>query len=189
VQTALWQIAEAFVRWAAPILSFTAEEIWEVLPGERVGSVFLAEWYTGLARLPEDQPLLTRDYWTQVLAVKSAVNKQIEEARNRKEVGSGLSAEVELFVSPALHELLTPLGDELRFVLITSAARLRAGEEAGGSETDVEGLRVAVLASAHSKCARCWHYRADVGSHADHPDICARCVVNVAGAGEERSYA
>jgi isoleucyl-tRNA synthetase len=189
VQTALWHIAEAFVRWAAPILSFTAEEIWEVLPGERVGSVFLAEWYTGLARLPEDQPLLTRDYWTQVLAVKSAVNKQIEEARNRKEVGSGLSAEVELFVSPALHELLTPLGDELRFVLITSAARLRAGDEAGGSETDVEGLRVAVLASAHSKCARCWHYRADVGSHADHPDICARCVVNVAGKGEERSYA
>ncbi len=189
VQTALWHIAEAFVRWAAPILSFTAEEIWEVLPGERTGSVFLAEWYTGLARLPEDQPLLTRAYWTQVLEVKTAVNKQIEEARNRKEVGSGLSAEVELFVSPALNELLTPLGDELRFVLITSAARLRPLADDGGVATDVDGLRVAVIPSQYSKCARCWHYRADVGSHAGHPEICARCVDNVAGAGEVRHHA
>ncbi len=189
VQTALWHIAEAFVRWAAPILSFTAEEIWEVLPGERAGSVFLAEWYRGLARLPEDQPLLTRDYWAQVLVVKTAVNKQIEEARNRKEVGSGLSAEVELFVAPTLQTLLAPLGDELRFVLITSAARLRALDEEGGVATEVEGLRVAILPSRYAKCSRCWHYRADVGSHADHPEICARCVDNVAGAGEVRHYA
>jgi len=188
-QTALWHIAEAFVRWAAPILSFTAEEIWEVLPGQREDSVFLAEWYTGLARLPEATPLLSRCYWDQVLAVKSAVNKQIEAARNRKEVGSGLSAEVELFVSDELADLLGQLGDELRFVLITSAARLRSLAEAGGEDTDIDGLRVAVIPSVYSKCARCWHYRADVGSDPAHPEICARCVVNVAGAGEVRHHA
>ena len=188
-QTALWHIAEAFVRWAAPILSFTAEEIWEVLPGERAGSVFLAEWHTGLARLPATSPLLTRAYWDQVLLVKSAVNKQIEEARNRKEVGSGLSAEVELFVSDDLRALLAQLEDELRFVLITSAARLRPLADAGGVATDVEGLRVAVIASTDSKCARCWHYRADVGSDPAHPEICGRCVTNVAGAGEVRHHA
>lgn len=189
VQTALWHIAEAFVRWAAPILSFTAEEIWEVLPGEHGESVFTAEWYDGLVRLPEDQPLLTRSYWDEVLLVKSAVNKQIEEARNRKEVGSGLSAEVELFVAPALHELLSALGEELRFVLITSAARLRPFTDKGGVASDLDTLRVAVLASTDSKCARCWHYRADVGSHAEHPEICARCVENVTGLGEVRHYA
>ncbi|PRD37433.1 UNVERIFIED_CONTAM: ileS [Trichonephila clavipes] len=188
-QTALWHIAEAFVRWAAPILSFTAEEIWEVLPGERAGSVFLAEWHTGLARLPATSPLLTRAYWDQVLLVKSAVNKQIEEARNRKEVGSGLSAEVELFVSDDLRALLAQLEDELRFVLITSAARLRPLADAGGVATDVDGLRVAVIASTDSKCARCWHYRADVGSDPAHPEICGRCVTNVAGAGEVRHHA
>ncbi|MEL0029021.1 MAG: zinc finger domain-containing protein, partial [Perlucidibaca sp.] len=163
--------------------------IWEVLPGEHAESVFLTEWYTGLARLPETSPLLSRTYWDQVLAVKSAVNKQIEEARNRKEVGSGLSAEVELFVSDALGELLGQLEDELRFVLITSAARLRPLAEAGGVVTDVDGLRVAVIPSSYVKCARCWHYRADVGADPAHPDICARCVVNVTGAGEVRHHA
>lgn len=188
-QTALWQIAEAFVRWAAPILSFTAEEIWEVLPGEHADSVFLAEWHTGLARLPDDKPLLTRAYWDRVLAVKSAVNKQIEEARNRKEIGSGLSAEVELFVSDELRDLLAQLEDELRFVLITSAARLRPLAEQGGVATDVDGLRVSVMPSTYVKCSRCWHYRADVGSDPAHPEICARCVANVAGSGEVRHHA
>jgi isoleucyl-tRNA synthetase len=188
-QTALWHIAEAFVRWAAPILSFTAEEIWEAMPGKREESVFLAQWYTGLARLPENQPLLSRTYWDQILKVKSAVNKEIEEARNRKEIGSGLSAEVELFVSPELRKSLELLGDELRFVLITSAARLCALSEQGGVETNLEGLRVSVVSSQYQKCARCWHYRADVGSNSAYPDICARCAENVSGKGEVRHYA
>jgi isoleucyl-tRNA synthetase len=188
-QTALWHIAEAFVRWAAPILSFTAEEIWEAMPGKREESVFLAQWYTGLARLPENQPLLSRTYWDQILTVKSAVNKEIEEARNRREIGSGLSAEVELFVSPELRKSLELLGDELRFVLITSAARLHALSDQGGVETNLEGLRVSVLPSQYQKCARCWHYRADVGSNPTYVDICARCAENVSGKGEIRHYA
>ena len=189
-QTALYHIVHALVRWIAPILSFTAHETWQVIPKAGAASVFLTHWYEGLATLPEDnsQPLLTRAYWQQVMAVKTAVNKEIEEARNRKEVGSGLSAEVLLYVSPELKQTLSLLGDELRFVLITSAATL-LDDNGDGQSTDVAGLKVQVNASSYVKCVRCWHYRADVGSHPEHPEICARCVDNVSGQGEVRYFA
>ncbi|HEX4869314.1 MAG TPA: class I tRNA ligase family protein, partial [Moraxellaceae bacterium] len=190
-QTALFHIAEAFVRWMAPILSFTADEIWAVLPGARSESVQLETWYTGLATLPEGSGdlTLTRAYWDEVMAVKSAVNKEIEEARNRKEVGSGLSAEVDLYVSPEKEKTLSAMGEELRFVLITSAVRLQPFAEEGVATT-VDGLRVKVTPSAWPKCARCWHYRADVGANAAHPDICGRCVDNLPGGpGETRQFA
>ena len=150
--------------------------------------MFLADWYQGLAPLTGESGVLSRDYWDQVMAVKTAVNKEIEEARNRKEVGSGLSAEVDLYVAPDLKQHLAVLGDELRFVLITSAARLNDEGDAG-QVTEVAGLRVKITPSAYTKCVRCWHYRADVGSHPDHPEACARCVENVAGAGEKRLFA
>ncbi|HNG11128.1 MAG TPA: isoleucine--tRNA ligase, partial [Agitococcus sp.] len=184
-QTALYHIIQALVRWCAPILSFTAHEIWQEIPQAGAESVFLTEWYQGLATLPEDdsQPMLTRAYWQQVMAVKTAVNKEIEEARTRKEVGSGLSAEVTLYVTPELKARLALLADELRFVLITSSATL-SDQNGEGQVTDVVGLNVKVTPSTYTKCVRCWHYRADVGSHADHPEVCARCVENVAGQGE-----
>ncbi|HRH91564.1 MAG TPA: isoleucine--tRNA ligase, partial [Agitococcus sp.] len=189
-QTALYHIIQALVRWCAPILSFTAHEIWQEIPQAGAESVFLTEWYQGLATLPEDdsQPMLTRAYWQQVMAVKTAVNKEIEEARTRKEVGSGLSAEVTLYVAPELKARLALLSDELRFVLITSSATL-SDQNGEGQATDVVGLNVKVTPSTYTKCVRCWHYRADVGSHADHPEICARCVENVAGQGEVRYFA
>jgi isoleucyl-tRNA synthetase len=175
----------------APILSFTAEEIWAVLPGQRSESVFLETWYDKLAFLPENSSdiTLTRAYWSDVAAVKTAVNKEIEEARNRKEVGAGLSAEVDLYVTPERKEALAAMGDELRFVLITSAVRLQPLSELGVL-TEVEGLRVRVSPSGHQKCARCWHYRADVGSNPAHPEICVRCVDNLPdGKGEVRKFA
>ncbi|MDO8268408.1 MAG: isoleucine--tRNA ligase [Moraxellaceae bacterium] len=190
-QTALFHIAEAFTRWMSPVLSFTAEEIWTVLPGQRSESVFLESWYEGLAQLPENSSdvTLTRGYWDDVMAVKSAVNKEIEEARNRKEVGAGLSAEVDLYVSPERQQALAAMGDELRFVLITSAVRLQPLAEQGVL-TELEGLRVKISASAHQKCARCWHYRPDVGANAAHPDICERCADNLPeGKGEVRRFA
>ncbi|HMU86002.1 MAG TPA: isoleucine--tRNA ligase, partial [Agitococcus sp.] len=189
-QTALYHIIQALVRWCAPILSFTAHEIWQEIPQAGAESVFLTEWYQGLATLPEDenQPLLTRAYWQQVMAVKTAVNKEIEEARTRKEVGSGLSAEVTLYVTPELKARLALLADELRFVLITSSATL-SDQNGEGQVTDVVGLNVKVTPSTYTKCVRCWHYRADVGSHAEHPEVCARCVENVAGQGEVRHFA
>jgi isoleucyl-tRNA synthetase len=124
------------------------------------------------------------------MAVKDAVNKCLEDARNEKLVKASLAAEVTLYCDDQLHADLERLGDELRFVLITSVARLEP--LSGGSEaraTDVPGLKVAVKASEQPKCARCWHHREDVGSHADEPELCGRCVENVKGEGEQRRYA
>src|SRR5690554_2370535 len=118
-QTALYHIAEALVRWIAPILSFTAEEIYELLPGERRDSVLLTTWYEGLLELAEDDPF-GRDFWQRVMAVKNAVNKCLEDARNEKLVKASLAAEVTLYVDDQLQADLERLGDELRFVLITS---------------------------------------------------------------------
>ena len=188
-QTALYHIAEALTRWIAPILSFTADELWQVLPGERQGPVFAAEWYTGLSRLPADDAM-DDAFWRRVQAVKTAVNKVLENARNEGVVGGSLQAEVTLFCSEELIDTLAKLGDELRFVLITSAAMLApisASNEA--ATTDVDGLEVRVRASEGMKCTRCWHHRDDVGQSLEHPELCFRCIDNVDGDGEVRHYA
>jgi len=189
-QTAMWHIGEALARWLAPILSFTSEEIWRHLPGGREESVFLAAWYEGL--FPLDQSgNLNREFWDDVLAIREAVSKELEVLRIRGEIGSSLAAEVELHCAPALYERLSRLEDEWRFVLITSyAAVLPAGaSNADTLPTEIEGLELKVRASDKTKCVRCWHHREDVGVHADHPELCGRCVENVAGAGETRRFA
>ena len=189
-QTALFHIAEALVRWVAPILAFTAEEIWQYLPGERSESVFLNTWYDQLATLPEGIAL-DRAYWEQILAVKGAVNKELENLRAAKAIGGSLQAEVTLYGEPTLVEQLTKLGNELRFALITSTASLAplADAPADAVVTEVAGLKLKIVKSEHAKCARCWHHREDVGQHAEHPELCHRCVDNIEGAGEERHYA
>lgn len=188
-QTAMFHIIEAFVRWIAPVLSFTADEIWEVMPGERSESVHMDQWYTGLAAL--DDSTFTRDYWSQVIAVKTAVNKAMEDARNAGVIGGSLQAEVTLYLSDALQAEIEKMEDELRFVLITSRADMKSLADApeAAVDTDVEGLKVIVAKSAHEKCERCWHHREDVGSHPAYTDLCGRCVENVDGEGEVRHYA
>lgn len=189
-QTALFHITEALVRWIAPILAFTAEEIWQYLPGERNESVMLNTWYEGLARLPEGFAL-DAAYWTRVMAVKGAVNKELEALRSAKAIGGNLQAEVTLFGGDALQADLARLGNELRFVLITSTAEVRPAGEAPEQAvaTEVPGLKLRILKSEHAKCGRCWHHRADVGTHAAHPELCGRCVENIEGAGEVRHHA
>lgn len=189
-QTALYHVLEALVRWMAPIMSFTADELWQFLPGERSVSVFENTWYEGLFRLDEAEPM-NEGFWTQVQAVKEGVNKVLELARNEGRVGGSLKAEVTLYCDAELLELLGELGEELRFVTLTSEARLAPLAEAGEQAvaTDLEGLKVMVVASEHTKCTRCWHQRADVGQHAEHPELCGRCVENVSGKGEVRLYA
>ncbi|MBA6063950.1 MULTISPECIES: isoleucine--tRNA ligase [Pseudomonas] len=189
-QTALYHISEALVRWIAPILAFTADEIWQYLPGERNESVMLNTWYQGLAELPADAEL-DRAYWDRVMAVKAAVNKELENQRTAKVIGGNLQAEVTLFAEEGLTADLNKLGDELRFVLITSAASVVPFVQAPADAvtTEVEGLKLKVVKSGHAKCGRCWHFRADVGSHPEHPEICARCVDNLSGSGEVRHYA
>ncbi|MFK3774816.1 isoleucine--tRNA ligase [Pseudomonas sp. NPDC089406] len=189
-QTALYHISEALVRWIAPILAFTADEIWQYLPGERNESVMLNGWYQGLSELPEGTEL-DRAYWDRVMAVKAAVNKELENQRSAKVIGGNLQAEVTLFAEDGLTADLNKLGDELRFVLITSAASVVpfAQAPADAVATEVEGLKLKIVKSGHAKCGRCWHFRADVGSHPEHPEICSRCVDNLSGSGEVRHYA
>ncbi|MEQ9465424.1 MAG: isoleucine--tRNA ligase [Haliea sp.] len=189
-QTALYHIAEALVRWVAPILSFTAEEIWENLPGTRAESVFLCQWYDQLHSVADDEPM-GRDYWQQVMAVRAAVNREIEVQRAAGLVRGSLDTGVTLFVSPELQALLEPLGDELRFVLITSAATLQPLASAPGTAaaTEFAGLRLQVRVAEEEKCERCWHRRPDVGSHGAHPTLCGRCVENIDGPGEQRHFA
>ena len=189
-QTALYHIAEALVRWVAPILSFTAEEIWENLPGSRPESVFLCQWYDQLTTLAGDEAM-GRDYWQQVMAVRAAVNREIEVQRSAGLVRGSLDTSVTLFVSPELQSLLEQLADELRFVLITSAATLQplASAPDDAAATELAGLRLQVSVAQEEKCERCWHRRPDVGGHSAHPTLCGRCVENIDGPGEQRHFA
>jgi isoleucyl-tRNA synthetase len=189
-QTAMYHVGEALVRWIAPILSFTAEEIWENLPGERDESVFLAQWYGDLASLAGDEAM-GREYWHTVMTVRAAVNREMEARRAAGELRGSLDAEIVLYCDEPLRETLLALGDELRFVLITSAAGLAPLAEAGSAaaETDVAGLKLQVTVSADAKCERCWHRCPEVGEIEAHPTLCARCVENVDGDGEQRQFA
>lgn len=185
-QTALYHLTQALLRWMSPILSFTAQEAWQEIAEQDQRYVFTALWY----ELPvvSALPVISDSDWQMVLQVKAAVNKQIENARNAKLIGANLSAQVTLWADDTLKAVLDKLGDELRFVLITSAANVQTYAEQGES-TDLAGLRVQVSPADGVKCARCWHVRPDVGTHAAHPEICGRCVDNVTGSGEVRHYA
>ena len=150
----------------------------------------LNTWYEGLSELPEGTEL-DRAYWERIMAVKVAVNKEMENLRAAKAIGGNLQAEVTLFAEDDLAADLSKLSNELRFVLITSTASVApfALAPADAVVTEVPGLKLKVVKSAHAKCARCWHHREDVGINADHPEICGRCVDNISGAGEVRHYA
>jgi isoleucyl-tRNA synthetase len=178
------------VRWLAPILSFTAEEIWRFMPGSRAESVFLSTW----AQLPvpaADSPTVD---WSRVLEVRGAVLRELERLRIAGEIGAPLDAIVEIYAGAETRAALEALGDELRFVLITSEAHVHPVEAkpAAAVSTDPEGqsgLWLHVHASSAAKCVRCWHKRHDVGSIAAHPELCGRCVSNIEGPGESRRFA
>ncbi|KXZ35383.1 isoleucine--tRNA ligase [Vibrio alginolyticus] len=189
-QTALYYIVEALVRWMAPIMSFTADEIWNEMPGERDKFVFTGEWFDGLFGLAEGEEL-NNEFWTEIQAVRGAVNKLLEDARKEKTIGGALQAEVTLFADDALAAKINKLEDELRFVLLTSAAKVKPlGEKTDAAQaTDIEGLFVEVAAAEGEKCDRCWHHTPDVGTIEGHEKICGRCVSNVDGEGEVRKFA
>ncbi|MBT0585778.1 isoleucine--tRNA ligase [Alteromonas oceanisediminis] len=188
-QTALYHIVEALVRWMAPIMSFTAQEVWQSMPGQRSEFVFTGEWYDALDSSTDNT--LDNAFWQRVMKVKTAVNKALESARKQGELGGSLEADVTLHVSPSLQQTLSQLENELRFVLICSTVTLTPASDAptGVEPTDVEGLWVSVSKTSNDKCVRCWHHTADVGSHEAHPELCGRCVDNIDGHGEERQYA
>ena len=187
-QTALYHIAEAMLRWLAPILSFTMEEAWEFVPGERPLSVFMSVWYD----VPGAAKDVTDIDWEAVLHVRQAVSRYLERLRKEDVIGSSLDADVTLYADDDLRKKLEALGDELRFALITSYAHVKPASERPqnvASDDEVKGLWIGAQRATHEKCVRCWHRRESVGANETHPEICDRCVENVAGKGEERQYA
>jgi isoleucyl-tRNA synthetase len=188
-QTAMYWIIEAMVRWIAPILSFTAEEIWRYMPGERDESVFLQTWI----EFPVGANAPLGIDWDAVFKVRSAVSRELEKLRNEGSIGAPLDAEVDLYCSGDLERTLGTFGDELRFTFITSAARVhpaadRPANAVPAEEGDTNAAWIVVRASEHGKCVRCWHKRADFGANPEHPELCGRCVTNVAGPGEVRRF-
>jgi isoleucyl-tRNA synthetase len=182
-QTAMYYIIEAMARWLAPILSFTAEEIWKELPGERGDSVFLSQF----DELRADDP--TDVDWKTLILVRETVSKALEDLRDAGDIGSALEASAVVYADGGLNTALQALGDELRFVFITSAASVQPIADAPADAVSGDGFRVVVGASEYEKCVRCWHRREDVGSVANHPEICSRCASNIDGPGEERRFA
>jgi isoleucyl-tRNA synthetase len=186
-QTAMHHVAQAMVRWLAPILSFTAEEVWGFLPGKRNESVFLNTWHQfplGTERVP------TID-WPALIALKADVARDLERLRAAGAIGAPLEAEVTIFAPAAQAGRFQALQDELRFLLITSQAHVVESDTPSASTvpTSEPGVWIEVKPSTQPKCVRCWHLRSDVGSDPRHPELCARCVINVEGPGEERKFA
>ena len=189
-QTALLHIAEALVRWIAPVLSFTADEIWQLLPGDRRASLFAQTWHA-IPR-PAEGGLAARS-WDMLMAVRECVNRELEARRAAGDIGGSLDAEVQLYTDGASLEALQAVGDELRFWFITSEAGVSTASSRPPQAVDItldtgDTVSVVISRSTHEKCSRCWHRRPDVGSDTAHPELCGRCVENLQGDGEVRRH-
>jgi len=189
-QSAMYRIAEALVRWLAPVLTFTAEEIWQHMPGKRSESVLFETWYDGLAATqgsPEQ-----RRYWSDLLAIRDTASRVLEGMRKAEQIGASLEAKVAIHADAAVVARYQPAASELRFFFISSDVRLdlAGGQPADAVLTELEGADVWVSAtvSEAAKCVRCWQRRDDVGTHAAHPELCDRCISNVEGPGENRRW-
>ena len=183
-QSALFHISHAMVRWLSPILTFTSEEIWQFLPGASNESVFLQTWYEGLEG-NFDNPVIeaSRD-------INTHLRKELEEMRRNKIIGSSLDAEVDIYCKDDNYQNLLGLKDELRFVFITSEARVNQLSDKPTDAKEINSsLAIKVEKSDHQKCVRCWHHRPEIGQNKVHQDLCDRCIENVFGEGENRVFA
>ena len=178
-QSAMFRIAEAFTRWIAPILTFTSDELWGYLPGERSGHVLFATWYDGLAPLPEDAELSAADF-DQLLALREQVAKVLEPMRANGAIGAALEAEITIAASEEQAVRWQPLAEELRFLLISGDVQVRPAT--------TDEVFVSAQPTDKTKCVRCWQFRGDVGTVQAHPELCARCADNLDGAGEDRRW-
>ncbi len=186
-QTAMYHVAHAMVRWLAPILSFTAEEVWRYLPGERAASVFHTTWHT----LPEVASEAID--WDALIALRTDVTRELERLRDTGAIGAPLEAQVEVYCTEAQYPRFAALGQELRFLFITSQARVHAVSAppegaVPAANTGADGVWIRVSPTKDPKCVRCWHRRPDVGADARHPELCLRCVGNIEGPAELRVF-
>lgn len=194
-QSAMFLVLEAMVRWMSPILSFTADEIWQFMPapvtGQRAESVHLDTFYEGLFTLDHSNQLDAK-FWASIMQLKDAVAQKLEALRGAGEIGASLDAEVCISVNEALLHRLAMVEDELRFIFITSQAEVKLLDNENDEEVIALGndkVKVMAKKSQQQKCGRCWHYREDVGQDKSHPDLCNRCIDNVFGEGEKRKFA
>lgn len=192
-QTAAYHIAQSLLRLLAPILSFTAEEAFSHLPNYQDDSIFYQTWYQTLAELDEND-VFNVSTWNQIFDVRQQVQKTLETYREKRDIGSGLDADVLIYCEDKTQTALTLLEDELRFVLITSSAQAKPLADAPTELqatilNNGETIKISINKSLNNKCVRCWHLREDVGNHKGHPELCSRCVENVDGQGEVRKYA
>jgi isoleucyl-tRNA synthetase len=196
-QTAIWHIAEAMARWLAPILSFTAEEIWRELPGARAESVFLSVWHE-LPVMPAagaaGATAAAAIDWPALIALRTDVARELERLRVAGEIGAPLQAELDVYCTDAQFARLDALGEELRFLMITSRARVQRADSAPAGAVEASsvpggGVWVRVQRTGAAKCVRCWHHVDDVGQSGEHPELCGRCIGNISGTGETRWYA
>ena len=189
-QSAMYRIAEALVRWLAPVISFTAEEIWQQLPGKHGDSVLFETWYDGL--VPTQNSPEQRRYWAELLAIRDSASRVLEGMRKAEQIGAALEAKLTIHADEATLARLNETAGELRFFFITSELTLLALEprSADAVKVELEGAEVWISATVSdaNKCVRCWHRRDDVGSHAEHPELCGRCISNIQGPGENRRW-
>jgi isoleucyl-tRNA synthetase len=195
-QTAMWHIAESVVRWLAPILSFTAEEMWRHLRGARPESVFLSTWH----ELP--QLSATDIDWPALIVLRADVARELERLRVAGSIGAPLDAQLDIWATPRQFRRLNALGEELRFFMITSWAMVHEVQGTADNAVPTQVPAQAVAASGLSeggvwirvrvaedpKCVRCWHHRPDVGASSEHPQLCSRCIGNLSMPGEQRLY-
>jgi len=206
-QTALYHLTHAMVRWIAPILSFTAEEIWQSMPNKPKKSIFLEEYYDMREFIRNTSPnrsdfdfqnpssctpgeVISFNLIDKIREIGQPIRKLLEKLRRNKEIGSSLDVEVDIYCSDNINAMLSELGDELRFVFITSYARIHPiSKKTDDCIEAAAGVFVKVSKSEHQKCVRCWHHREDIGNNSEHPELCGRCVENVDGDGETRKFA
>ena len=188
IQTAMYHLIEMLTRWFAPILSFTADEMWQFIPGKRDVSVFLQDWY--VPEVAGEDPASRKHYWESLIPVRDEVNKCLEGLRTVGDIGSSLDAEITVYCTGGLKTLLQQLQDELRFFMITSYAHVADIGQVSieATSTAIADLMIDARVSTHAKCIRCWHHREDVGQSAVHTQLCGRCIVNIEGDGEPRYF-
>ena len=188
-QTAIYYILEYFVRWISPILSFTADEIWGFMPGDKEESVFFTEWLE-LSNISDTK--IKDQEWKIIIEIRNTVNKILED-KKAEGIQKSLEAEITIYAEKSLLDILGKLENELRFVFITSEANIKPISDLVDKDdiisTEMEGLKVKVTKTDYIKCQRCWHHVENIGSNKDHPNICNRCLQNVEGEGEMRLYA
>ena len=188
-QTAMYHLIQMLIRWLAPIMSYTADEIWKYIPGDHGISVFLEDWYELKAK--DDNSELRKIRWETIISVRDEVNKQLEALRSDGTIGSSLDAEVSVYCNEKILNVLNHVKDELRFIFITSGAKTYLLDDSMGDavKSDIDGLYISVKPSNYEKCVRCWHRDSSVGKNDSHNQLCARCINNVYENGEVRLHA